>query len=492
MDKVYSRVDFVDNVTVLDAARMGAIQDQYIRVAGIQVLDALPTQPGGADVNACVHQGSLHIWDGTVWVRMGRVQVQSDWAQASTTEPSFILNKPVLPAPSDSEPMMDGAPLAGSSVAWARGDHVHPSDRTKADVTALTAGLAPKADKIYVDSGLATKADTASLGDSAFKTTGTSAGNVPILGADGKLSASTIPQIALSEYKGTVATKAELVTLTTAGIGDYAIVKSDPTYDFNGTYILSGMPAVLADWILVSSPGGVTSVNGAVGVVVLTSADVGAVPTVRTVNSKPLSADVTIGQTDIAGLVEDLALKGAKVDVDKSIWRMSNSNNNDGVTWWCTANDGSVSNNKVKNVSSATIANEQCFLTKAQYDALQARLTAGDGISISATNVISALIPPPVTDGTKSWSFSLTVSAWVATADVAQKAEGYSYEHHITLTIPHPELLYPIVSVSPIDAKLISPQCVTDTTGLTVYSMTNAPMVLERVLLISSQEATAT
>lgn len=49
-----------------------------------------------------------------------------------------------MPNPYDGSPLMDGTASSGSSSAFARGDHVHPKDTTKADVTALDA----KANKI--------------------------------------------------------------------------------------------------------------------------------------------------------------------------------------------------------------------------------------------------------------------------------------------------------------------------------------------------------
>lgn len=49
-----------------------------------------------------------------------------------------------VPQPYDSSPKMDGSASAGSSSEFARGDHVHPKDTSKADVTDLN----DKADKI--------------------------------------------------------------------------------------------------------------------------------------------------------------------------------------------------------------------------------------------------------------------------------------------------------------------------------------------------------
>lgn len=48
---------------------------------------------------------------------------------------------PTVPGAYNSTPAMDGAGSAGSSAAWARGDHVHPSDIRKANVTDLPYAL---------------------------------------------------------------------------------------------------------------------------------------------------------------------------------------------------------------------------------------------------------------------------------------------------------------------------------------------------------------
>ena len=45
----------------------------------------------------------------------------------------YLDNKPTIPAASTATPQMDGTASAGSSAAFSRGDHVHPSDTTKAD-----------------------------------------------------------------------------------------------------------------------------------------------------------------------------------------------------------------------------------------------------------------------------------------------------------------------------------------------------------------------
>ena len=53
-----------------------------------------------------------------------------------------------LPVPSDNDPEMDGTASAGSSDDYARADHIHPKDTTKANVTDVETALATKVDKV--------------------------------------------------------------------------------------------------------------------------------------------------------------------------------------------------------------------------------------------------------------------------------------------------------------------------------------------------------
>lgn len=66
---------------------------------------------------------------------------QSDWN--ATSGLAAILNKPTIPTvPSayTSNPKMDGTASAGSSTQWAKGDHVHPVDTSRAPATHTHSG----------------------------------------------------------------------------------------------------------------------------------------------------------------------------------------------------------------------------------------------------------------------------------------------------------------------------------------------------------------
>lgn len=135
------------------------------------------------------------------------------------------------------------------------------SDRTNAALAAAQG----KALKGLIDT-LQTAID--GLGTAATKDTGTSAGNIPVLGTDGKLDSNILPAIALVDVY-TVDSETAMLALD-AQQGDVAI-----RTDENKTYILSKEPAsTLANWIELLFPVSVVSVNGKTGIVVLTGDDI--------------------------------------------------------------------------------------------------------------------------------------------------------------------------------------------------------------------------
>lgn len=106
------------------------------------------------------------------------------------------------------------------------------------------------------------------------------ADGVATLGPDGKLALAQRPPIDLIDVWG-VANQAEMLAQAQATVGDFA-VRAD-----NGlVYVLQALPAnVLGNWLEISTPAPVSSVNGKVGSVVLGPGDIGAVPAGRRVDT---------------------------------------------------------------------------------------------------------------------------------------------------------------------------------------------------------------
>ena len=114
-----------------------------------------------------------------------------------------------------------------------------------------------------------TLADISGAGTAAGKDAGVSAGNVPVLDANGKLSTSVLPALAITDTL-TASSEAGMLALP-AQKGDLCI-----RTDTNAVYVLSADdPGVLANWLQINVPaGGVISVNGQTGTVVLDSDDI--------------------------------------------------------------------------------------------------------------------------------------------------------------------------------------------------------------------------
>ena len=157
------------------------------------------------------------------------------------------------------------------------------------------------------------------LGTASSRDVGTAAGQIPVLDSSGKVPNSVLPSLAISEFVGTVTTRAQLVTLSAAQQGDWAQVTADPDVNNNGVYMLNGAYSTLANWIQIVGPGAVISVNGKTGVVTLAAADVGAVPTTRKVNNKELSADISLTPADVGAVPTSRTVNGKALSQNISL-----------------------------------------------------------------------------------------------------------------------------------------------------------------------------
>lgn len=70
----------------------------------------------------------LELYDGLL-----KSEISDDYAEKSHTHTkSQITDFPAIPAASSTTPKMDGTAAAGTETAWAKGDHVHPTDTSRA------------------------------------------------------------------------------------------------------------------------------------------------------------------------------------------------------------------------------------------------------------------------------------------------------------------------------------------------------------------------
>lgn len=107
------------------------------------------------------------------------------------------------------------------------------------------------------------------LGTAALKNAGNAAGNVALVGADGKLDSSILPQLVITDVRD-AASEAAMLALDVQQ-GDVC-----RRTDESKTYILAGSdPKVRANWKLWLTPEcNVLSVNGKTGVILLTTDDI--------------------------------------------------------------------------------------------------------------------------------------------------------------------------------------------------------------------------
>ncbi|NKJ40821.1 hypothetical protein [Novosphingobium sp. SG720] len=137
------------------------------------------------------------------------------------------------------------------------------------------------------------------------------AGGVATLGEDGKLAVEQRPAIDLIDV-WPVADQAAMLAKADATVGDFA-VRADGL-----VYVLQALPpSTLANWLEITTPSPVGSVNGKVGAVVLNPGDVGAVPTGRKVQT---SGGLLTGGGTLAGdLTLALAAASAAEAADGAI-----------------------------------------------------------------------------------------------------------------------------------------------------------------------------
>lgn len=73
------------------------------------------------------------------------VNVQADWDVTDSSSDAYIKNKPTIPSgvsPSSTTPKMDGTATVGTEAAFARGDHIHPSDTSRVPTSRTVNGKA--------------------------------------------------------------------------------------------------------------------------------------------------------------------------------------------------------------------------------------------------------------------------------------------------------------------------------------------------------------
>lgn len=128
------------------------------------------------------------------------------WQKIKTTF-AKISDIPTVPSAYTSNPAMNGTASAGSSTSWSRGDHVHPTDTSRAPLASPTLTGTPKAPTATAGT------NTTQIATTAFVNT---AVETAMTGA--------------AMFKGTVNANTDISSLTTYKKGWYWVVATAGTY----------------------------------------------------------------------------------------------------------------------------------------------------------------------------------------------------------------------------------------------------------------------
>lgn len=194
-----------------------------------------------------------------------------------------------------------------------------PTTRQVIAGSGLTGGGALSADatlNVGAGTGIVVAADTIAVDTSVIQAKsekGVANGYAP-LDASNLIPTVHLPPLAINDVF-TVADQASMLALT-AQVGDMAI-----RTDTGKTYVLSASPAsTLANWKEIMATGQVVSVNGKTGVVTITLAELGGVPTTRQViagagltGGGDHSADITL---NVASANADLTVNADNIQIN--------------------------------------------------------------------------------------------------------------------------------------------------------------------------------
>lgn len=250
------------NVTVTadDLGALTAVPSEYVKNT-----DYGTAETGGVVKSTAKGTDTVTIGaDGTMTIGKASEAVAADTATTLATGRTIS----VAGDATGTSPVFDGSanvtiPLVLANSGVVAGTFTKVTVDAKGRVTEGVANLTA------ADIPELTLSKISDAGTAAAKDFGTAEGNVPVLGAGGKLSEAVIPAIAITDTF-VVDSQAAMLALE-AQQGDVAV-----RTDVNKTFILKVAPAsTLANWVELETPtDAVTSVNGLTGAVTLTTSEV--------------------------------------------------------------------------------------------------------------------------------------------------------------------------------------------------------------------------
>jgi hypothetical protein len=246
----------------------------------------------------------------------------------------------MIPKASVIAPPMDGAGSAGGSSTWARGDHQHPTDTSRAsdaDLTAHTGNTSNPHSVTKAQVGLGNVADerqysaqnpppTPSAADvGAIPTTAKgTAGGVAELDSNGM-----VPSAQLPSYVDDVLEYASLSAFPVTGESGkiYVALDTGRTYRWSGSaYVEISESLALGETSSTAYRGdrGKTAYDHSQVVSGnphnVTAAEAGAVPTTREINGHALSADITLTAADVGARADTWMPTATDVGARPDTW----------------------------------------------------------------------------------------------------------------------------------------------------------------------------
>lgn len=247
-------------VTADDLGALTAVPSEYVKNT-----DYGTAETGGVVKSTAKGTDTVTIGaDGTMTIGKASEAVAADTATTLATGRTIS----VAGDATGTSPVFDGSanvtiPLVLANSGVVAGTFTKVTVDAKGRVTEGVANLTA------ADIPELTLSKISDAGTVAAKDFGTAEGNVPVLGAGGKLSEAVIPAIAITDTF-VVDSQSAMLALG-AQQGDVAV-----RTDVNKTFILKVAPATtLANWVELETPtDAVTSVNGLTGAVTLTTSEV--------------------------------------------------------------------------------------------------------------------------------------------------------------------------------------------------------------------------
>lgn len=257
-DKTFNGSEAVE-ITAGDLGALTSVPAEYVKNT-----DYGTTEKGGVVKSVAKGTDTVTINpDGTMSIGKASTAGTADTAAALQTGRTISLSGDAT----GTSPAFDGSQNITIPVVLANSGVVAG---TFTKVTVNAKGLVTKGEALVAsDIPSLTLSKITDAGTAAAADTGTAEGNVPVLGAGGKLSEAVIPAIAITDTF-VVDSQSAMLALG-AQQGDVAV-----RTDVNKTFILKVAPATtLANWVELETPtDAVTSVNGLTGAVTLTTSEV--------------------------------------------------------------------------------------------------------------------------------------------------------------------------------------------------------------------------